>query len=118
MMLHALASPAALALLLFQDDSAAPPSVPVGSPGSALLEMVRNSGPVAFAVLVILLLASVFSWALMISKARAFSRARRESTGFLRVFRKSGRLSEIAAVAEQFQPSPLVPVFTEINDEY
>ena len=49
MMLHALASPAALALLLFQDDSAAPPSVPVGSPGSALMEMVRNSGPVAFA---------------------------------------------------------------------
>jgi biopolymer transport protein TolQ len=118
MMLPVLSSPAAIVIFLFQDDPTAPASVPVGSPGSALLEMVRNSGPVAFAVLVILLLASVFSWALMISKARAFSRARRESTGFLRVFRKSGRLSEIAAVAEQFQPSPLVPVFTEINDEY
>ena len=118
MMFHALASPAALAMLFFQDDSAAAPSVPVGSPGSALMEMVRNSGPVAFAVLVILLLASLFSWAIMLSKWRSFSRARRQSTAFLRVFRKSGRLSEIAAMAEQFQPSPLVPIFNEINDEY
>ncbi|HEX9198883.1 MAG TPA: MotA/TolQ/ExbB proton channel family protein [Acidobacteriaceae bacterium] len=104
-------------MFFFQDDSAAP-SVPVGSPGSALVEMVRNSGPVAFGVLVILLIASVFSWAIMFSKWRSFSRARKKSAGFLRVFRKSGRLSEIAAVADQFQPSPLVSVFTEINDEY
>ena len=117
MILHSLASPFALALYLFQDDASAP-SVPVGSPGSALVEMVRNSGPVAFAVLIVLLAASIFSWAIMFSKWRAFTRARKESQGFLRVFRKSGRLSEIAAVAGQFQPSPLVTVFTEINDEY
>ena len=117
MILHSLASPIALAMYFFQDDASAP-SVPVGSPGSALVEMVRNSGPVAFAVLIVLLAASIFSWAIMFSKWRAFTRARKESQGFLRVFRKSGRLSEIAAVAEQFQPSPLVTVFTEINDEY
>lgn len=112
-------SPLALILFLLQDDSIpAAPSVPVGAPGSALMEMVRNSGPVAFAVLILLLIASLFSWSIMLSKWRYFSRARKESTRFLRAFRKSGRLSEIAAVAEQFQPSPLVPVFTEINDEY
>src|ERR1035441_1610968 len=120
MMLPGLASPLALALYLFQDDSAAPPlsSVPVGSPGSALIEMIRNSGPVAMAVLIVLLLASVFSWAIMLSKWRRFSSARKESQRFLRAFRKTGRLSEIAAVADKFQPSPLVAVFTEINDEY
>src|ERR1017187_9234472 len=117
MILHSLASPIALAMYFFQDDASAP-SVPVGSPGSALVEMVRNSGPVAFAVLIVLLAASIFSWAIMFSKWRAFTRARKESQGFLKVFRKSGRLSEIAAVAAQFQPSPLVSVFTEINDEY
>jgi biopolymer transport protein TolQ len=117
MILPALASPLALAAILFQDDAAAP-SVPVGSPGAALVEMVRNSGSIALAVLVILLLASLFSWAIMLSKWRRFSRARKQSQGFLRAFRKSGRLSEIAAVAEQFRPSPLVTVFTEINDEY
>jgi biopolymer transport protein TolQ len=116
MILHILASPLALALFLFQDDATAP-SV-VGSPGSALIEMVRNSGPVAFAVLIILLLASMFSWAIMFSKWRRFAAARKKSQAFLRAFRKSGRLSEISAVAEQFQPSPLVSVFTEINDEY
>jgi biopolymer transport protein TolQ len=119
MILHTLASPLALAMYLFQDDSLTPTSsVPVGSPGSALVEMVRNSGPVALGVLVILLAASVFSWAIMLSKWRRFSRARKESQGFVRAFRKSGRLSEIAAVAEQFRPSPLVSVFIEINDEY
>jgi len=117
MMLQSLASPIALALFLFQDDSA-PPSEPLGSPATALIEMVRNSGSIALAVLIILLLASIFSWAIMLSKWRRFSRARKESQRFLRAFRKSGRLSEIAAVADQFQPSPLVTVFTEINDEY
>jgi biopolymer transport protein TolQ len=80
--------------------------------------MVRNSGPVALIVLVVLLLASIYSWAIMLSKWRHFSRARAKSQGFLKAFRKSGRLSEIATVADQFQPSPLVTVFTEINDEY
>jgi biopolymer transport protein TolQ len=117
MILPALTSPIALAILLFQDAAAAP-SVPVGSPGTALIEMVQNSGPVAQGVLIILLLASIFSWAIMLSKWRRFASARKQSQGFLRAFRKSGRLSEIATVAEQFQPSPLVSVFTEINDEY
>jgi biopolymer transport protein TolQ len=116
MILPGLASPLALVLLLFQDDSAAPP-LPAPA-GNAIVEMVRNSGPVAFAVLVILLLASIFSWSIMFAKWRRFSSARKKSAGFLRAFRKSGRLSEIAAVAEQFQPSPLVTVFTEINEEY
>src|SRR5258707_9962752 len=80
--------------------------------------MIHNSGPVAFAVLVILLLASIFSWAIMISKWSRFGRAHTQSLRFIRAFRKSTRLSEIAAVAEQFKPSPLVAVFSEIHDEY
>ena len=118
MMLYSLASPIAFALALFQDDAAAAPAPSSGVADSALVEMVRNSGPIASGVLVILLLASLFSWTIMLSKWRRFARARKESQGFLRAFRKSGRLSEIAAVAEQFRPSPLVTVFTEINDEY
>jgi biopolymer transport protein TolQ len=116
MILHTLASPVALAFALLQEDAAAVP--PVGSGGSALMEMVRNSGPIAFAVLIILLVASVCSWAIMYSKWRNFVQARKQSHGFLRAFRKSGRLSEIAAVAEKYRPSPLVSVFNEINDEY
>jgi biopolymer transport protein TolQ len=105
----------ALTLFLFQDDtSAAPPT----SGASALAEMIHNSGPVAFTVLVILLIASIISWAIMFSKWSTFSRAHKQSLRFVRYFRKSSRLSEIAAVADQYKPSPLVAVFTEIHDEY
>src|ERR1700744_4854988 len=105
----------ALAVLIFQEDASAPPPV-VSS--SALGEMVRNSGPVAFTVLVILLLCSIFSWAIMFSKWASFSKAHKQGLRFIRAFRKSSRLSEIATVADQFKPSPLVAVFNEIHDEY
>ena len=105
------------ALALFQELDAVPVSVPAAH-GSAIADIIHNSGPVAFAVLIILAVASVFSWTVMIAKFRSFSAARAQSARFLRAFRKSGRLSEISAVAEQFKPSPLVAVFTEINDEY
>ena len=106
------------ALVFLQDDSTptAPPVAPQSS--SALLDMVHNSGPVAFAVLLLLLAASVFSWTIMIGKWTYFRRAQTQGSRFVRAFRKSGRLSEIASVAEQFKPSPLVAVFTEIHDEY
>ena len=103
--------------LLFQDDPAAA-TAPTTTGGSALMETVHNSGPVAFAVLITLLLASVFSWTIMLTKWSSFRRASVQSRRFLRAFRQSGRLSEISAVCEQFRPSPLVPVFLEINDEY
>jgi biopolymer transport protein TolQ len=106
----------ALALYFFQDDAAVAP--PVAGGNSALLEMIHNSGPVAFAVLIILLIASIFSWSIMLSKWFGFGRAQTQSMRFVRAFRKSSRLSEIASVADQFRPSPLVSVFIEINDEY
>ena len=106
----------ALALYFLQEDPTAAP--PVAANGSALMEMIHNSGPVAFAVLIILLLASIFSWTIMLSKWSSFSKAQTQSQRFVRAFRKSSRLSEIASVADQFKPSPLVGVFTEIHDEY
>src|SRR6478735_4731979 len=99
----------ALALHFFQEDAAAPPPAPSSS---AFVEMIHNSGPVAFAVLVLLLLASMFS------KWSSFRRAHIQGQRFIRAFRKSSRLSEVAAVADQFRPSPLVAVFNEIHDEY
>ncbi len=110
-MIHTLAL-----LAFFQEDPAALPAP--AAHGSALGDILHNSGPVAFAVLILLAAASVFSWTIIISKYRAFASARAQSGRFLRAFRRSARLSEIAAVAEQFKPSPLVAVFTEINDEY
>jgi biopolymer transport protein TolQ len=106
------------ALALFQDAATPLGPAPAAASSNALVEMLHNSGPVAFTVLIILLLASIFSWAIMISKWSTFGSADKKSRGFVRAFRKSGRLSEVAAVADQFRPSPLVTVFHEIADEY
>ena len=105
----------ALALHFLQEDTSAAPPV---SSTSALGEMIHNSGPVAFTVLVLLLIASIFSWAIMFSKWSSFSKAHTQGLRFIRAFRKSSRLSEISAIADQFKPSPLVAVFNEIYDEY
>jgi biopolymer transport protein TolQ len=108
--------------LLQQDnpDAAVPVTnpAPIAQHGSAIAEILHNSGPVAIAVLILLALLSLFSWTVIVSKYRAFAAARGQSARFLRAFRKSGRLSEVAAVSDQFRPSPLVTVFNEINDEY
>ncbi|MGC2249311.1 MAG: flagellar motor protein MotA, partial [Acidobacteriaceae bacterium] len=78
--------------------------------GSALGDMWHNLGFVAIAVLVILLIASLQSWSIILGKWSAFRRAGTQSKRFLRAFQKADRLQDVAAVAEQFKPSPLVQV--------
>ena len=104
------------ALFLFQADPDTAP--PAAAPGNAIIEMLHNSGPVALVVLGILLVASLYSWAIILGKLGTFRRARTQSTRFLRAFRKAQRLQEIATVSEQFKPSPLVSVFDEVYETY
>lgn len=103
-----------------QDDLPVAPvtAAPPAGNSSALIEMIHNSGPTALAVLLILLLCSVFSWAIMFQKWSAFRKARAQNQAFLRMFRKSTRLGEVMQTAEQFKPAPMAAVFTEIADEY
>ncbi|HZU23759.1 MAG TPA: MotA/TolQ/ExbB proton channel family protein [Terriglobales bacterium] len=79
--------------------------------------LLANTGAVAQVVLGILLVFSVFSWAIILSKWKLMRRARAQSARFLRAFRKAARLQDVAAVAEQFKPSPLVAVFESAFDE-
>jgi biopolymer transport protein TolQ len=79
--------------------------------GGEISGLIENSGLVAKAVLVILLVFSIASWAIIFSKWGLFRRARAQSNRFMRMFRKSERLQDVAAVAEQFKPSPLIAVF-------
>ena len=51
------------------------------------------------------------SWAIILAKWGLLRRARVRSGRFMRAFRKAQRLQDVAAVAEQFRPSPLVGVF-------
>ncbi|GGH13001.1 MotA/TolQ/ExbB proton channel family protein [Silvibacterium dinghuense] len=108
---------ATVAFFLLQSDADAG-APPVTNSGSAILEMLRNSGPLALAVLGILLIASIWSWAIILGKWSSFRRAATQSRKFLRAFRKATRLQEIATVSEQFKPSPLVGVFDEVYETY
>jgi biopolymer transport protein TolQ len=108
------------AILLFQDSDTGVPPAPanVHSGLGGLLDVIHNIGPVAFVVLGILALSSLYSWAIILAKWSRFRRARTQSRRFLRAFRKADRLQEVSAVSEQFKPSPLVPVFDEVYDAY
>ena len=57
--------------------------------------LLENTGLVARIVLLILLVFSVLSWAIIIHKSRRFNAAQRESREFLKVFRQSKKLTEM-----------------------
>lgn len=86
--------------------------------GGEITDLVLQTGPVAKAVLFILLAFSVLSWAIILSKWSLLRRARIQSGRFMRAFRKAQRLQDIAAVADQFRPSPLVGIFENGYDEF
>jgi biopolymer transport protein TolQ len=79
--------------------------------GGEIIDLVKETGPVAQAVLLLLLGFSLISWAIILSRWSILRRARVQSGRFLRAFRRAQRLQDIAAASEQFRPSPLVEVF-------
>ena len=86
--------------------------------GGEIVDMISNTGAVAKLVLLTLLAFSLISWAIILTKWSQLRRARRQSGRFVRAFRKAQRLQDMAAVAEQFKPSPLVGVFEGGYEEY
>lgn len=95
-----------------------PPLLPAAFVGGEILDMVLNTGAVAKLVLLALLAFSVVSWAIILTKWSLLRRAKAQSGRFVRAFRKAQRLQDIAAVAEQFRPSPLVGVFEGGFEQY
>ncbi|HEY1678872.1 MAG TPA: MotA/TolQ/ExbB proton channel family protein [Candidatus Sulfotelmatobacter sp.] len=93
-------------------------SLPAVFAGGEIVDLVSNSGPVAKLVLLVLLAFSLISWAIILTKWSLLRRAKAQSGRFVRAFRKAQRLQDIAAVADQFKPSPLVGVFEGGYEEY
>ena len=79
--------------------------------GGEIIDLVRETGVVAQAVLLLLFAFSLVSWAIILSRWSLLRRARVQSGRFLRAFRRAQRLQDINSVSEQFRPSPLVGVF-------
>jgi len=97
-------------------------AAPVAGSGSDIIRVIRDATPLNQAVLAILLIFSIASWAIVIAKLLAFRRSQAQSHRFLDVFRKSSKFSEVQAVCPTLEASPLVGVFqagyAELNAQF
>ena len=80
--------------------------------------MIGNIGPIALGVLALLLIASLYSWTVILGKIGTFRKATQQSRRFVRLFRNASRLSEIVAMAAECQASPLALVFEDVYETY
>jgi biopolymer transport protein TolQ len=95
----------------------------VASPGgitgfTALATLLGNIGPIAVGVLVLLLIASLYSWTVILGKISTFKKATQESRRFIRAFRKATQLKEISTIAKDCPASPLAQVFEDVYETY
>jgi biopolymer transport protein TolQ len=91
--------------------------VPTTTDNLGVLDLVLNAGPVGKAVLLVLLLFSIVSWALIVEKWWQFRRVRRETLGFLKVFREGRRSSAVAGAAKKYRDSPLAQLYAAAYQE-
>lgn len=87
-----------------------------------VLDIVTQSNPINQVVFAILILFSIVSWAIILTKMLAFRKAERQTATFLEVFRRSQKFSEVQAVCPSLPASPLVGVFqagyAELNAQF
>jgi biopolymer transport protein TolQ len=86
-------------------------ALPQGSTGLSLVEIIANSSPISKAVLLILIVFSLVSWSIILYKTWTFGRSARQTASFLDVFRRSNKFSEVQAVCNSLNDSPLVGLF-------
>lgn len=79
--------------------------------GTSVAEMVATSGPVAKAVLLLLLVFSIVSWAIIVQKYLLFRKIRRQTAAFLTVFFEQRNLAVINSEAKRYSHSPLARMF-------
>lgn len=94
--------------LALQAQGAQPES---GTGGIDFVQLLAHSNWLTKGVLLILLLFSAVSWAIILTKVWQYRRAERNSSMFLQVFRKSTKFSEVQAVCSSVTASPLVGIF-------
>ncbi len=83
-------------MLLFQIKSAIP---------STRFELILNASDETKVVLVVLVVLSLLSWAVMLTKWLAFRRAEASGRAFMDEFHKGGRLELVASLAKRSKPS-------------
>jgi biopolymer transport protein TolQ len=87
-----------------------------GSFGS-FWSLIGQSGPIAQAVLLILLVFSLFSWAIIIKKVRFYKGVEQESQQFYERFRRTSSLSQLYRDCGDYRKSPLAGMFKSGYEE-
>lgn len=83
----------------------------VAAAGIDYLDAILAGGPVGIGVLALLLVASGWSWAIIIRKTLQLRAAQAQSVTFLETFWQSKRLEDIYGKAEHLKESPVSQVF-------
>ena len=99
----------ALALLAQGAQPGAGPGEPDRS--TDIIRLIADASALSKAVLLILLIFSAVSWAIIFYKLWTYRRAEAQTSTFLGVFRKSSKFSEVQAVCPTLTASPLVGLF-------
>ncbi len=88
------------------------------SPGTGgIIGLIFRMGLFADVILAVLLIFSLISWTIMLRKWLTFRNIERHSRGFIAIFRKSARLSEVNLACEHYRGTPLSGVFTAAYQE-
>ena len=109
----------ALLLLLFQSDGIAAPNAAQATSG--IVEMMGNIGGVAMSVLVLLLIASLYSWTIILGKENLHLLPchQGEQARFIRLsFARPPACREISTLAAKCKASPLAMVFEDVYETY
>jgi biopolymer transport protein TolQ len=90
--------------------------------GGDVIRIVTETTPINQAVLVILVIFSIASWAIILQKFWSFRVSERDTERFLDAFRRSSKFSEVQAVCPTVSATPLVGVFqagyAEMNAQF
>jgi biopolymer transport protein TolQ len=95
-------------LLAMQVEGATAPA-PALSGG--FLDLIKDSSPISQLVLAVLVIFSIVSWGIILYKLWTFNRIQSQSSRFLEIFRRSTKFSEVQAVCQSLNDSPLVGIF-------
>jgi biopolymer transport protein TolQ len=91
--------------------------LPMGLFTGGVWQIVGQSSLFGVIILAILACFSLFSWGIMLNKWRTFKKVERENDVFLKLFRKSEKLSELSSRAKTFQYTPFAAIFLQAYNE-
>ena len=89
----------------------------IGNSSSSLLDLILRASPITMLVLLILLLLSIASWAIIFTKARATKLAERQTAEFIQAFEESSHWIDLQARAASVGASPLTAIFLAAHGE-